>query len=218
MTASPVCPPLRRRGPVPVTLAVGAALLCSAFTLPHPEGRVSFGAEGVELRSIDGTRMVVGRDSARLEAPWLPGPPRDAAVRGTGGAAPTPRPAAGSGSGGDGAARPLGREPTAPAAAATPAAHRPAAARSTPEPAPARSPNTAVPGREARSAPAPEPVQARYGYAPPSAPVADRHRFAGAVSTWLLSLLAVATLALRLTIGWPRFPPRYRGRRRVRGR
>ncbi|MGI5119718.1 hypothetical protein ACQEU5_09330 [Marinactinospora thermotolerans] len=37
----------------------------------------------------------------------------------------------------------------------------------------------------------------------------------GSVSTLLLMLIAVLTLALRLSVGWPRFPPRYRGRRRI---
>ncbi|MFC7326207.1 hypothetical protein [Marinactinospora rubrisoli] len=211
MTAPPARPPLRRRGPSRIWLAAGATLFCSAFSLPDV-GRVSFEAEGVELRSVDGTRLVVGRDSARVEVPRPAGAPGNAA------AAPgSPRPAS--------AAPPADPEPRAPGPGApteargrpdstpvTPTSDRPSSGGSTAGTAPASSP---------RAEPSPftavEPVQARYEYAPAGGPAA-RHRFAWAVSAWLLALLAAATLALRLTIGWPRFPPRYRGRRRVRGR
>ncbi|WP_160168073.1 hypothetical protein [Nocardiopsis ganjiahuensis] len=38
----------------------------------------------------------------------------------------------------------------------------------------------------------------------------------GTASTALLLLLGTGTLILRLTVGWPRFPARYLGRRRER--
>jgi hypothetical protein len=41
-------------------------------------------------------------------------------------------------------------------------------------------------------------------------------RLVGTVSTTVLILLLTTTLALRLTVGWPRFPIRYQGRRRTR--
>lgn len=42
-------------------------------------------------------------------------------------------------------------------------------------------------------------------------------RVVGATSTTLLILLGLGTLALRLSVGWPRFPPLYLGRRRLGG-
>ena len=42
-------------------------------------------------------------------------------------------------------------------------------------------------------------------------------RAVGVTSTTLLFLLAAGTLALRLAVGWPRFPPLYLGRRRLNG-
>ncbi len=54
-----------------------------------------------------------------------------------------------------------------------------------------------------------------FGYAPPD-PVSDG-RPLGTAAAWLLPILALVALALRLSVGWPRFPPRYRGRRRVGG-
>ncbi|GAA3729482.1 hypothetical protein GCM10022205_13220 [Spinactinospora alkalitolerans] len=55
----------------------------------------------------------------------------------------------------------------------------------------------------------------RYGYAPPAA--GPGGRLLGTAAAWAL-VLAALTLALRLTVGWPRFPPRYRGRRRTNSR
>ncbi|WP_436885536.1 hypothetical protein [Nocardiopsis dassonvillei] len=49
------------------------------------------------------------------------------------------------------------------------------------------------------------------------APAEAVARFVGNASTVLLALLGVAVLALRLTVGWPRFPEPYLGRRRARG-
>lgn len=42
-------------------------------------------------------------------------------------------------------------------------------------------------------------------------------RALGVTSTTVLFLLGVATLGLRLAVGWPRFPPLYLGRRRLGG-
>ena len=49
-----------------------------------------------------------------------------------------------------------------------------------------------------------------------TAPVGAVGRTVGAASTTLLVLLGAATLALRLMVGWPRFPTPYLGRRRCR--
>ncbi|WP_285758232.1 hypothetical protein [Nocardiopsis ansamitocini] len=57
----------------------------------------------------------------------------------------------------------------------------------------------------------------RYGYLPPAEPAATALTIAGTVSSWALLAAACLFLALRLSIGLPRFPPRYRGRRRARG-
>ncbi|WP_152529405.1 hypothetical protein [Nocardiopsis chromatogenes] len=62
----------------------------------------------------------------------------------------------------------------------------------------------------------PDPVsepEVAFGYALPE-PASDARPLSTAAA-WLLPLLAAAALALRLSVGWPRFPPRYRGRRRV---
>ncbi|QUX25663.1 hypothetical protein K1J57_09905 [Nocardiopsis sp. MT53] len=49
------------------------------------------------------------------------------------------------------------------------------------------------------------------------APADTVARVVGNTSTVLLALLAVTSLALRLTVGWPRFPEPYLGRRRAGG-
>ncbi|MFD6094987.1 hypothetical protein ACFVWN_09650 [Nocardiopsis flavescens] len=49
------------------------------------------------------------------------------------------------------------------------------------------------------------------------APAETVARFVGNASTVLLALLGVTVLALRLTVGWPRFPEPYLGRRRSGG-
>ncbi|MDA2809290.1 hypothetical protein O4J56_01450 [Nocardiopsis sp. RSe5-2] len=83
-----------------------------------------------------------------------------------------------------------------------------------PSPSPSASATATTPGSgpSDASGPAPEPEVA-FGYTP-SEPASDARPLSTAAA-WLLPLLAVAALALRLSVGWPRFPPRYRGRRRV---
>ncbi|MFC4564000.1 hypothetical protein ACFO4E_19230 [Nocardiopsis mangrovi] len=78
-------------------------------------------------------------------------------------------------------------------------------------------PTTAPPADPARPPQAaPQPIAGLgHGSAEPS-PLAGG-RLAGTLAAWTLALLAAATVALRLTVGWPRFPPRYLGRRRVTG-
>lgn len=49
------------------------------------------------------------------------------------------------------------------------------------------------------------------------APAETVARFVGNASTVLLALLGAAVLTLRLTVGWPRFPEPYLGRRRAGG-
>ena len=60
---------------------------------------------------------------------------------------------------------------------------------------------------------APNPV-GHFAYEDPNRP-GTVSRLVGNVSTAVLVLLLITTLALRLTTGWPRFPVRYRGRRRT---
>jgi hypothetical protein len=59
---------------------------------------------------------------------------------------------------------------------------------------------------------APNPV-GHFAFGDP-APSNSVPRVVGAVSTALLILLGIGVLALRLTVGWPRFPTLYLGRRR----
>ncbi|CAM3769535.1 hypothetical protein NOGI109294_12750 [Nocardiopsis gilva] len=54
----------------------------------------------------------------------------------------------------------------------------------------------------------------RFGYAPADSLLSTASGAVGTAATWCLALLLGATLALRLSIGWPRFSPSYRGRRR----
>ncbi|MDA8370191.1 MAG: hypothetical protein M0026_10015 [Nocardiopsaceae bacterium] len=60
------------------------------------------------------------------------------------------------------------------------------------------------------SAAAKAPV-ARFGYDPLALPAGSGT--VGTVAMWTLVLLLAAVLVLRLSAGWPRFPPRYRGKR-----
>lgn len=48
-----------------------------------------------------------------------------------------------------------------------------------------------------------------------ASPARAVERVVGVTSTTLLLLLGFGTLALRLSLGWPRFPPLYLGRRRI---
>ncbi len=52
---------------------------------------------------------------------------------------------------------------------------------------------------------------ARFGYDPLALPAGSGT--VGTVAMWTLVLLLAAVLVLRLSAGWPRFPPRYRGKR-----
>ncbi|USY20124.1 hypothetical protein NE857_00075 [Nocardiopsis exhalans] len=61
---------------------------------------------------------------------------------------------------------------------------------------------------------APNPV-GHFAYEDP-ARLSTLSRLVGTVSTTVLILLLITALALRLTVGWPRFPIRYQGRRRTR--
>jgi len=63
---------------------------------------------------------------------------------------------------------------------------------------------------------APSPVDERVVYYTAEAvhPAATVARAVGHTSTGVLVLLCVAVLALRLTVGWPRFPSPYLGQRR----
>ncbi|MFL1378263.1 MULTISPECIES: hypothetical protein [unclassified Nocardiopsis] len=60
-------------------------------------------------------------------------------------------------------------------------------------------------------------VQVVHHVSTTPAPAATVARVVGNASTVLLALLGVAALALRLTVGWPRFPEPYLGRRRAGG-
>ncbi len=89
---------------------------------------------------------------------------------------------------------------------------------STPEPTPERDPRRATATVRAPVPPeseaAPNPV-GHFAYEDP-ARLSTLSRLVGTVSTTVLILLLITTLALRLTVGWPRFPTRYQGRRRTR--
>ncbi|MBB5493789.1 hypothetical protein [Nocardiopsis metallicus] len=61
---------------------------------------------------------------------------------------------------------------------------------------------------------APNPV-GRFAHEDPARP-STLSRLVGTVSTTVLVLVLTTALALRLTVGWPRFPVRYQGRRRTR--
>ncbi|TDQ55357.1 hypothetical protein [Actinorugispora endophytica] len=80
-------------------------------------------------------------------------------------------------------------------------------------PSPGESGTGTAPAARALLEPA---AETRYGGLPPPAPGSSAGRVAGAVATWVLVAAAALTLAMRLSVGWPRFPPRYRGRRRTR--
>lgn len=90
-------------------------------------------------------------------------------------------------------------------------------------PAPDRDPSPVAEPREAeRSGPsdaesAPVQVVHHVSTTPAPAPAETVARVVGNTSTVLLGLLGVTGLALRLTVGWPRFPEPYLGRRRVGG-
>ncbi|MGQ4269260.1 hypothetical protein [Nocardiopsis changdeensis] len=60
-------------------------------------------------------------------------------------------------------------------------------------------------------------VQVVHHVSTTPAPADTVARVVGNTSTVLLALLAVTSLALRLTVGWPRFPEPYLGRRRAGG-
>lgn len=75
----------------------------------------------------------------------------------------------------------------------------------TAEPVPTGAPSS-EPSRE-------EPPVVRYTVASPE-PTAAASGLLGHVSTGLLAVLAFLVLGLRLSVGWPRFPEPYLGRRR----
>jgi len=109
------------------------------------------------------------------------------------------------------ATEPASREADhAPAACASPSASpsapRPADAR------PAESPSDPGPRPAAAPSPVHEPV-VRYT-AEAAHPAATAARAVGHTSTAILVLLCVAVLVMRLSVGWPRFPDPYLGRRR----
>src|SRR5690606_11094299 len=114
-------------------------------------------------------------------------------------AAARPRPAA---------PRPSCREadapPPPPASPSPPPSPSPSPSRSA---KPATSPAPSAPRAEPPSRPAPAP-RIEYGHLAPKAAFDDPLATAAA---WAAPLLAAAVLALRLTVGWHRFPPRYRG-------
>ncbi|GAB3206447.1 hypothetical protein SAMN02745673_04323 [Marinactinospora thermotolerans DSM 45154] len=98
----------------------------------------------------------------------------------------------------------------------------PARAGQDPRPVPNPSPGTSARPREhsVRASPTGSTttgssLAVEYGRLPPRSPLDRGMHLVGSVSTLLLMLIAVLTLALRLSVGWPRFPPRYRGRRRI---
>ncbi|NYH52566.1 hypothetical protein HNR06_002155 [Nocardiopsis arvandica] len=73
------------------------------------------------------------------------------------------------------------------------------------------------PGGAARhTAAAPPPVDGPVAHRTAAAPgpVGTALRVVGNVSTGILLVLCVAVLAMRLPVGWPRFPTPYEGRRR----
>ncbi|GAA2013244.1 hypothetical protein GCM10009799_46970 [Nocardiopsis rhodophaea] len=53
-----------------------------------------------------------------------------------------------------------------------------------------------------------------FGHAPADSALSAATGAVGTAATWCLALLLGVTVALRLSIGWPRFTPSYRGRRR----
>ncbi|GAA1452491.1 hypothetical protein [Nocardiopsis tropica] len=86
----------------------------------------------------------------------------------------------------------------------------------TPSPAAGARPAEASVGSARRAAAAPPPVHepvVRYTAeaAPPATTFA---RAVGHTSTVVLVLLGIAVLAMRLSVGWPRFPTPYLGQRR----
>ncbi|PSK99417.1 hypothetical protein CLV63_103141 [Murinocardiopsis flavida] len=91
-----------------------------------------------------------------------------------------------------------------------------------PPPPPSRDSPRAKSARLAPSTPepsgtptAPADLSVRYGH-DPVAPARSPGLLRYAPSC-ALGLLAAVVLVLRLSVGWPRFPPRYRGRRRTTG-
>jgi hypothetical protein len=59
--------------------------------------------------------------------------------------------------------------------------------------------------------------EVRFGYDPAVAGAERGGQIVGTLAAWVLAVASCAALGLRLTVGWPRFPPRYRGRRRIGG-
>lgn len=109
-------------------------------------------------------------------------------------------------------------EGTAPSESSTSSQGTAPSESSTPEPATHRDPPRATATVRAPVPPEPEtapnPV-GHFAYEDPARP-SPVSRLVGTVSTTVLILLLITTLTLRLTVGWPRFPIRYRGRRRTR--
>ncbi|MDE3724537.1 hypothetical protein PWG71_24365 [Nocardiopsis sp. N85] len=85
------------------------------------------------------------------------------------------------------------------------------------EPGPETVRGTAERGSESAPVPPAEPttVQMVHYVSTTPAPAETVARFVGNVSTVFLFLLAATVLVLRLTVGWPRFPTPYLGRRRA---
>ncbi|MFJ9558102.1 hypothetical protein ACIRPH_30220 [Nocardiopsis sp. NPDC101807] len=89
-------------------------------------------------------------------------------------------------------------------------------AGSTPSPAAGARPTEASVGSAHRPAAAPSPVHEPVVHytAEAAPPVTTFARAVGHTSTVVLVLLGIAVLAMRLSVGWPRFPPPYLGQRR----
>ncbi|SHK36933.1 hypothetical protein SAMN05421803_11894 [Nocardiopsis flavescens] len=137
------------------------------------------------------------------------------------------------------AVRPAAGDPEEPAVAPSPQVRPVSGARGpTEEPTtapavvPSGGPEAPEPDEEGEAAPVARPTEAEWGggagaepgavqmvhhVSTTPAPAETVARFVGNASTVLLALLGVTVLALRLTVGWPRFPEPYLGRRRSGG-
>ncbi|CAM3660955.1 hypothetical protein NORO109296_01870 [Nocardiopsis rhodophaea] len=92
------------------------------------------------------------------------------------------------------------------------------------QPSPSRSPSAAEatgvpaaaaePGERGTSTATKERGVVGFGHAPADSALSAATGAVGTAATWCLALLLGVTVALRLSIGWPRFTPSYRGRRR----
>lgn len=197
--------PARCRGPAGCAVAALLVLGCGGFALAPPsgQGRGPGQGQGLPAGSVPPAPAALAAPPADASACGADPPSADVVgIRpplSAGEAAVPPEPARA-------AKRPhLPRDPA-------PTAHgERRAARAQARPTPQEPVAAAVPPEGDR----PSTPAVRSGYDPPRQWThTSASRVVGAASAWLLALVVVGTLALRLCVGWPRFPPRYRGRRR----